>query len=96
MYVESHEHIETCETTLAKFDSVTASVVGVFTVQKAVDLRTGPLEYGFNHAAKALEKVIEAGIEIDPRFPDRAFKEVEENRAKRDKLVRSHRSKWIC
>lgn len=54
-YDEAKPHLNACEGALAKFEQVTRAVVGKLAVQKAVDSRVGPLEYGFDHAIKRLD-----------------------------------------
>jgi hypothetical protein len=81
-YSESKAHIEACDKTLIKFATVTEAVVGSLAVQKAIDDRTGPLEYGLSYALDRLNSGLDAGI------PDvKGQEKVDDLTAKKDKIA---------
>ena len=86
-YPESSEHIDACESALNKFADVTAAVVGSLAVQKAIDTRDGPLEYGLGYQLEKLNGGLDEGITIDQRFPERASAKIETLTKQRDQLA---------
>lgn len=86
-YAEAAPHVVRVEAAIRDINTVINEVEGQIIVQRAIDDRKGPLEYGLDYSCKQLENTIKSGIQIDVRFPERAVETVNKTIERRDKLT---------